>query len=102
MAGVKGRSGRKSKLLRTKLAELVDDAWPVKKRHEIIASLHNSAINDGDTEAAKTLLAYAYGRPAQRHEISGPDGDSLQIEIQDVSDQLRAKLANLARARGVK
>lgn len=99
MAGIKGRSGRKVEILKPLLQELLDESWPKHKRRLVIKALADAAIDDGNVEAAKTLLNYTYGKPAQRHEITGPDGGALEIEI-DVRDQLRAKLANLARARG--
>lgn len=99
MAGIKGRSGRKPGPFKPLLAELLDEAWPKNKRRLVVQALVDAAIDDGNVEAAKTLLNYTYGKPAQRHEISGPDGGPLEVEL-DVRDQLRAKLANLARARG--
>jgi hypothetical protein len=99
MAGAKGRSGRKPKQLRTKLAELMDDAWPVLKRHAIVQALHRQALNKGDTHAAALLLAYAYGKPRAQVELSGPDGAPLEVNL-DVIEQLKRKLSNLARARG--
>jgi|SoimicMinimDraft_3_1059731.scaffolds.fasta_scaffold66133_1 hypothetical protein len=97
MAGVKGRSGRKPKLLRTKLAELLDDAWPIRKRHDLVQGLHRAAVK-GDTNAAKLLLGYAYGKPRSQVELSGPEGAPLEVDV-TVIEQLKRKLDNLARAR---
>ena len=98
MAGVKGRSGRKPALLKLLLDDLLNRSWPLDDRRAVISSLHTCAMG-GDVEAAKVLLSYAYGKPNQRHEISGPGGEALEVEL-NVSDQLKRKLANLARARG--
>lgn len=100
MAGVKGRSGRKPAAMKHKLLELLADAWTYADRVGIIKAL-NTAAKAGDVEAAKTLLAYSYGRPSQKHEVSGPEGAPIGVEL-DVGDILRAKLDNLARARGAK
>ena len=67
---------------------------------EAIKTLHKQA-QAGDVDAAKTLLAYSYGRPSQKHEISGPAGGPVEVDL-DVGNILRSKLDNLARARGSK
>lgn len=100
MAGVKGRSGRKPAAMKHRLIELLADAWTYSDRVDIIKNLHKQA-KAGDVDAAKTLLAYSYGRPSQKHEISGPGGDAVQVDL-DVGNILRSKLDNLARARGSK
>jgi hypothetical protein len=97
MAGVKGRSGRHKKILKLRLSELLDQTWPTPDRIAVVRQLHKAAIA-GDVEAAKTLLFMAYGRPAQRHEISGPEGQPFEVDVNAV-ELLKQKLANLAHAR---
>lgn len=92
MAGVKGRSGRRPALQAIKLQSLLDDAWPAKKRYEVVERLHAEAMI-GNVEAAKVLLFMCYGRPAQRHEISGPDGAAIPVE----HDPLDAILDRISR-----
>jgi hypothetical protein len=98
MAGVKGRSGRKSKQLRAKLGDLLDDAWPVANRHNLVRQLHALAMT-GDTEAAKILLFMTYGRPRSQVEVSGPEGQPVELNV-SIVDEFKRRIANLARARG--
>jgi hypothetical protein len=99
MAGVRGRSGRKPKLLKAFLEELLDEAWPRNKRLMVIKRLHDAVIDDGDIDAAKTLLAYAYGRPKSQVELSGPEGGPMEVDV-SIVDAFKRRIANLARARG--
>lgn len=76
MAGVKGRSGRKTWLYGLQLEEVLRKSWPKKSRLAVVAKLARLA-EDGDTRAAKLLLEHAYGRPVQRHQIAGAEGGPL-------------------------
>jgi hypothetical protein len=98
MAGVKGRSGRKPKYRILQLAELVNEYWPTSDRIAVVQQLQKAAIA-GDVEAAKVLLFMTFGRPAQRHEISGPEGGPMEVDVSAV-ELFKRRIANLARARG--
>jgi hypothetical protein len=98
MAGVRGRSGRKPKILKAFLEDLLDTSWPFKERQALIRNLHALAMT-GDLEAAKILLGYTYGRPRAQVELSGPDGGPMEVDV-SVVEQFKRRIANLARARG--
>lgn len=85
MAGVKGRSGRPRKLTKLQLESLLNDNWPLADRRAVIKSLHKQAIA-GNVEAAKVLLFMAYGKPPARHEISGPEGRPLAVQVDPIED----------------
>ena len=70
MAGIKGRSGRKSKAAELGLPRLLDKAFPIAERLELFRTLHNMA-RDGNMEALKLLLAYTYGKPSETHNVVG-------------------------------
>ena len=78
--GKRAGAGRKPKAVENDLAQLLSKAWPKQKRLEAIKKLADQA-SDGDKEAAKILLAYSYGRPTERKEISGPNGGDIPISI---------------------
>lgn len=55
------------------------------------------AMEDGDVEAAKIILAYAWGRPPQSVEVTGKDGGPL--EVADARERIAQRLAALLAAR---
>lgn len=80
--GKRPGSGRKSKAEELGLSGLLDSVWPIADRRAVISVLHKRAM-DGNEKAAALLLAYAYGKPTERHELSNPDGSPL---VQPVAD----------------
>ena len=64
MAGVKGRSGRKSLSDEVALQRLLRSCWKVADREAAFSKLADMA-NEGNIEAMKLLLQYSYGRPKQ-------------------------------------
>jgi hypothetical protein len=67
--GKKGASGRKSKAEEFGLAKLLNECWTLAERKACIKKLAASA-KDGDLEATKLLLSYAYGKPPQSVDIT--------------------------------
>jgi hypothetical protein len=96
--GKPGRSGRKSRLDEWGLEATMRTCWTMKARRATIRKLSEMAL-EGNIDATRLLFAYAYGKPPQRHEISGPDREPVEL-IADVTvtEQLRRKLESLARA----
>lgn len=45
-----------------------------------------SAIDNGESWGVTLWFHYFYGKPKERHELSGPDGQSLTIEIRKLSN----------------
>ncbi len=77
-------AGRKRKADELELTNLLNVAWPLTERRaaiERLVELSENGINKLD--AIKLLLAYAYGKPVDRQEISGPGGDAVPIEMFD-------------------
>ena len=74
--GKAGRSGRKPKFDEEELMLLLDVAWPAKEREAAIKNIALRASR-GDLEAFKLLMAYCYGKPKEKHELSGKDGKDL-------------------------
>ena len=74
--GKKGRSGRKPKFDEDELLGLINKAWPRSARVEAFEKLAERARR-GDLEALKLLLAYSYGKPKERHELTGKNGKDL-------------------------
>jgi hypothetical protein len=68
--GKKGKSGRKPKFDEDELLGLINKAWPKKQREATIKTYADRAMR-GDLEAFKLLMAYAYGKPKEKHEITG-------------------------------
>ncbi len=77
MPFVKGQSGnpagRRPKAARQELEALLDKTWPTEKREQALINLAAMAAS-GDLDAMKLLLAYTYGKPIDRKEITGADG----------------------------
>src|SRR5688500_9704713 len=82
--GKKGRSGRKSKAEELGLVALLDKCWRKADREKCLRALARSS-NDPPcgkrTHATKLLMAYAYVRPREKHEISNPDGSPLMAPL---------------------
>lgn len=74
--GKPGRSGRKPKFDEEALMILLDSAWPEKEREAAVKKIAFRASN-GDLEAFKLLMAYFYGKPKEKHELTGKDGKDL-------------------------
>jgi chromosome segregation and condensation protein ScpB len=74
--GKRPNSGRKSKAEELGLAQLLDRCWTTADREACIERLAAQA-RQGEYEATKILMSYAYGKPIDRKEISGPEGVPL-------------------------
>lgn len=84
MGGKKGRSGRKSKAEEMGLAPLLNSAFPPADRKKVIENLRRIATGQDDkaaVSAANLLLAYAYGKPTEKHEHSGEAGGPITLKI---------------------
>lgn len=81
--GYRPGSGRKPKAQDLELHGILSEAWPNERRRAAFERL--AALAEGyeknSVEAAKLLLAYTYGKPIDRKEISGPDGEPLKSYV---------------------
>lgn len=67
-------------------------------QYEIVGPTHRERI-----EAAKTLIAYGYGKPTETVEMSGPGGQPIQTQTgpqleKMTTGELRKRLAELRKA----
>ena len=82
--GKKGRSGRKSKAVELGLAALVEKGWTPSDRDDCITALASQAKDPKSEhfmDAAKLLMAYAYGKPTEKHEVGGPGGGPVTVRV---------------------
>lgn len=78
--GPRPGSGRKSKAEEAGLNELIDSVWPEEKKRKFFESLVRRAMN-GNMFAAKLLLEHRYGKPRQRVELGGANGQPIPITV---------------------
>lgn len=55
---------------------MLEECWTEPDRRATIEQLAENA-RSGDLESIKLLMAYTYGKPTERHEITGKDGEPL-------------------------
>lgn len=83
--GKRPNSGRKSKAEELGVVSLLDKCWKPKDRELVIQNLVIIACN-GDAKAAVSaaslLLAYAYGKPTEKHEHSGENGGPIVLRVE--------------------
>lgn len=83
MPFVKGQSGNpngRPSARRQELSDLLDSVFTQADRQAVIKAIVIDA-KQGDNEARKLLLAYTFGKPVERKEISGPDGEPLKAYV---------------------
>lgn len=84
MAGVKGRSGRKTKAQEFGFASLIKARLSKAKQGQIIDNLFEFATGDdakAAVSAASLLFAYAYGKPTEKHEVGGAGGGPITLKV---------------------
>jgi hypothetical protein len=81
--GARPGAGRKRKADELELQSLLIEAWPLNERRLTLEKLALKARGDtkDSIEAARLLLAYTYGKPIDRQEVSGPDGAPLKAYV---------------------
>ena len=88
MPFVKGQSGNpggKPGAARQEINALLDARFTHAKRVKVIDKLIADAI-EGQHDARVLLLAYTYGKPIERKEITGADGEPLKAYVQVTPD----------------
>lgn len=76
-------AGRKPKEVETDLADLLQRIFTPQDREKVFRRLIADSTS-GDHKATGLLLAYAYGKPTERVEISGRDGGPVPITTIEV------------------
>jgi hypothetical protein len=80
--GKRTNAGRKSKAEELGLHSLLDECWTEADRRACVKKLAQDAKSRDFKqrhEARKLLLAYAFGKPKELHEHSGPDGGAIPV-----------------------
>lgn len=77
------------------LERLADEMEPFIRTH---LELRDDGDQPGNVRMAAVREAYdrVLGKPGQSLEVSGPDGDPLQVEINDVRERLANRIAGVA------
>lgn len=78
--GKRANAGRKSKAEELGLMTLLDKCWTQADREACIRKLAQKARDplSGDfMDAAKLLMAYAFGKPVEKKELTGANGEDL-------------------------
>lgn len=81
--GQSGNPGGRPSTRRKELGELLAGAFTDVKRRQVIQGLIDDALDtDFDVRhpARTLLLAYAFGKPVDRMELSGLDGGPLEVK----------------------
>jgi hypothetical protein len=84
--GKRQGAGRKAKSNELTLKELLDAGWSDTRKGKAIRAQVELA-EKGDTKAFLALMAYRYGRPTERHEVTGADGTSLIPAKPDIASE---------------
>lgn len=82
--GARKGAGRKSKLVEEDQSAFMSRCLPVEKREAIVNKFYEIAMGD-NAKAAVTagsiLLAYAMGKPTEKHELAGKDGGPITLKV---------------------
>lgn len=87
--GARPGAGRKPAEVRDELTRLLDQAVPTSDRLAILSAMSQKA-QEGDIKAATLMLAYLYGRPVERQEITTdqqPQPIKITVQYQDAAPQ---------------
>lgn len=79
--GQSGNPGGRPSEARQLLDALLDECFAPAKRKKVIRQLVEDALSDSyevRAAARQLLLAYTFGKPIERQEISGPNGASIK------------------------
>src|SRR4051812_43550530 len=70
-----------------RLEAIVDKAVPDRDRVAIFKRLARDA-KAGDVKSAALVLAYIYGKPVERQEISGPGGAPITLSLETAMNKI--------------
>ena len=86
--GQSGNPGGRPSRARKQLNELLDETFTPTKRKRVLKALIERA-EQGDHDAITLLMAHTWGKPRQTTEISGIDGEPIDVRLLS-DEQLRA------------
>jgi hypothetical protein len=78
--GQSGNPGGRPSRARKQLNELLDETFTAVSRKRVLKALIARA-EQGDHEAITLLMAYTWGKPRQTTEISGIDGEPIDVRL---------------------
>lgn len=81
-------AGRKPKADEIGIAVLLDKAFPQSEREAVVVNLIRIAKGDdlkAAVSASSLLLNYTFGKPTEKHEHSGNEGEAIQIVVNHVN-----------------
>lgn len=78
--GARKGAGRKPRTDEQDLLRLLDTAWPKKERAAAIRK-HAELANQGDVRSFGILMAYAFGKPTEKHELGGIGGGDAILKV---------------------
>lgn len=85
--GHKGAGGRPARPKEEQYLTLMLKGCPPEDWEKIVSSAVTFA-KAGDSQARQWLSNYILGKPVERHEITGADGERLKIEVEYVNGPL--------------
>ena len=78
--GAREGAGRKPKRDEEELKALLNKAWPKSERLAAIKK-HAQQAKDGNEKSFQILMAYGYGKPVDRKEITGENGAAIVLKV---------------------
>ena len=78
--GQSGNPNGRPSTRRTELNELLEQVFTNPRRKKVLEKLIDDA-EKGNHEARTLLLAYAYGKPVERKEVTGEDGAPIAVQF---------------------
>ena len=90
--GARPGAGRKSKAKKAGLEDILNQCVTLADRAKIFGVLKKKALA-GEDFSMQLLLAYLYGKPIQRQEITGADGGPIRTRAEDLTDDQLAAIA---------
>ncbi len=87
--GARPNSGPPTKAETMGLKAMLDKAFPSASREKVWKNLIDNALSDDpkiSQPAMGLLLAYTYGKPTEKKELSGADGGALEIVVRYADD----------------
>jgi hypothetical protein len=81
--GKRENAGRKTKAEELGLAGLIDSVWSVAKQKKVLKKLAQDCESDDfhqRHEARKLLLAYKFGKPTEKHDVTS-GGEKLNTNF---------------------
>ena len=80
--GRRAGAGRKPAAAEEDLQSILRSGWPRTQRIATVKKVAERAAR-GDLKAAQFLMEYAYGKPREKKEVSGPGGSPIAVSLDE-------------------